>query len=238
MPFLFAQNVVPAVPVWGEKDIYFPINRVYCIGANYWDHVKEVGAEGRERPFFFAKPADAVQVCREGRSIDIPYARNTENLCLEVELVIAIGKNAPEAGEIPVAEADDYIYGYGAGIDFTKRDWQNILREHRQPWELAKGFDASAVISEIRDKHRMPDMDEAVLWLYVNNQERQRGNTKEMIWKIPEIINELSKNFRLMAGDLIYTGSPKGSGPIEAGQSFEGGVNGVGTFRGLITPRP
>lgn len=96
--------------------------------------------------------------------------------------------------------------------DFTKRDWQNILREHRQPWELAKGFDASAVISEIRDKHRMPDMDEAVLWLYVNNQERQRGNTKEMIWKIPEIINELSKNFRLMAGDLIYTGSPKGSG--------------------------
>ena len=84
----------------------------------------------------------------------------------------------------------------------------------------------------------MPDMDEAVLWLYVNNQERQRGNTKEMIWKIPEIINELSKNFRLMAGDLIYTGSPKGSGPIGAGQSFEGGVNGVGTFRGLITPRP
>ena len=95
MPFLFAQNVVPAVPIWGERDIYFPINRVYCIGANYWDHVKEVGAEGRERPFFFAKPADAVQVCREGKSIEIPYARNTENLCLEVELVIAIGKNAP-----------------------------------------------------------------------------------------------------------------------------------------------
>lgn len=121
-----------------------------------------------------------VQVCREGKSIDIPYARNTRNLCLEVGLVIAIGRNAPEARrDSRRGSGMIIIYGYGAGIDFTKRDWQNILREHRQPWELAKGFDASAVISEIRDKHRMPDMDEAVLWLYVNNQERQRGNTKE-----------------------------------------------------------
>ncbi len=234
MPFLFAPEIIPTVPVWGEKDKYFPVHRIYCIGANYADHAAEVGTEGRERPFFFAKPADCVVVCREGKSVEIPYARNTDSLCLEIELVIAIGKTAPTEGEIPVEEADSYIYGYAAGLDFTKRDWQNELRSHRQPWELAKGFDNAALITEIRDKNRMPDMDDAMLWLYVNNQDRQKDSTRKMIWKIPEIVNELSKSFRLCAGDLIYTGSPKGSGPIEKGQTFEGGIAGVGTFAGRI----
>ncbi len=236
MPFIFAPACIPAVPVWGEKDKYFPVHRVYCIGANYAEHAAEVGTEGRERPFFFAKPADSLVVCKEGKSVDIPYARNTKSLCLEVELVIAIGKTAPEVGEIPTEEAEGYIFGYAAGLDFTKRDWQNELRANRQPWELAKGFDHAALITEVKEKIRMPDMDKAELWLYVNNSIRQRGNTQTMIWKIPEIINELSKSFRITAGDLIYTGSPAGSGPIEVGQTFEGGVSGVGVFSGKIVP--
>ncbi|WP_251570015.1 fumarylacetoacetate hydrolase family protein [Parasutterella muris] len=237
MPFLFPQALVPAVPVSGEKDIYFPVHRVYCVGANYADHVAEVGSEGREKPFFFSKPADALVVCREGKEVEIPYARDTDNLCLEVELVVAIGKTAPKFGKITPEEAEKYIFGYAAGVEFTRRNWQKYVRENRQPWEKAKGFDYSALVTEIKDKRRMPDPDNLSIWLYVDNQERQRGNTDRMIWKIPEIISELSESWRLTAGDLIYTGTPAGSGPIKEGQSFEGGINGAGTFKAkMVAP--
>lgn len=238
MTFAFAQALVPAVPVNGEKDVYFPVHRVYCVGANYTDHVAEVGAEGREKPFFFSKPADALVICREGKSAEIPYARSTDNLCMEVELVIAIGKTAPSVGKVSPEEAEDYIFGYAAGLEFTRRNWQQFVRENRQPWEAAKAFDASALISEIREKHRTPDMDEASVWLYVGNEQRQKGNTSHMIWKVPEIISELSENWRLTSGDLIFTGTPKGSGPVEIGQSFEGGVQGAGMFKGtMVEPK-
>lgn len=234
MPFIFAQNCIPAVPVWGEKDFYFPVNRIYCVGANYSDHVAELGKEGRERPFFFMKPSDALVICKEGKSVDISYARDTENLCLEIELVVGIGQDLPLEQKIQPEQAMDYVFGYAAGIEFTRRNWQLSLREGRQPWERAKSFDASVLITEIKPKHRMPDMDNAGMWLYVNNQERQRGNTSQMIWSVPEIISELSESWQLKAGDLIYTGTPKGSGPIQRGEAFEGGINGAGAFKGRI----
>lgn len=236
MPFIFAADKVPAVPVWGEKDFYFPVHRVYCVGANYADHVAEVGSEGRENPFFFSKPADALVVNRDGKEVKIPYALDTNNLYLEVELVIAIGKTAPWGKKVTPEEAEDYIFGYAAGVEFTRRDWQQKVRENRQPWEKAKGFDNSVLITEIREKHRAPDMDAVGIWLYVGNTERQKGCTNQMLWKIPEIISELSESWQLTAGDLIYTGTPKGSGPINPGESFEGGVNGAGTFKGEILP--
>lgn len=237
MPFVFAQACVPAVPVWGEKDQYFPIHRVYAIAGNYADHLAELGREEKTEPVFFTKPSDGLVVCREGKSADIPYARETDSLCLEVELVVAIGKTAPETGFVTPEEAEEYVFGYAAGVEFTRRNFQKAARENRQPWEKAKCFDDSALITEIREKHRMPDMDQATLWLYVDNQERQRGNTNQMMHSIPELISEISKYWRLTAGDLIYTGTPKGSGPIDIGQSFEGGVNGAGKFAGKIVSR-
>ena len=199
MPFVFAQACVPAVPVWGEKDRYFPVHRVYAIAGNYADHLAEMGRVERAEPVFFTKPSDGLVVCKEGKSVD--------------------------------------IFGYAAGVEFTRRNFQTVARENRQPWEKAKCFDNSALITEIREKHRMPDMDAATLWLYVDNQERQRGNTSQMMYSIPELVSEVSKYWRLTAGDLIYTGTPKGSGPIESGQSFEGGVNGAGKFSGKVFGR-
>ena len=186
---------------------------------------------------FFTKPSDGLVVCKEGKSVEIPYPRETNSFCLEVELVVAIGKTAPETGFITPEEAEEYIFGYAAGVEFTRRNFQTVARENRQPWEKAKCFDNSALITEIREKHRMPDMDAATLWLYVDNQERQRGNTSQMMYSIPELVSEGSKYWRLTAGDLIYTGTPKGSGPIESGQSFEGGVNGAGKFSGKVFGR-
>lgn len=234
MSYIFAPAVFPAVPIWEEKNKFFPVHRVYCVGANYADHVAELGAEGRERPFFFSKPADCLVLSASDEAVPIPYARDTNNLCLEVELVVAIGKTAPDNAIVLPEEAEDYIWGYAAGVEFTRRNWQNFVRENRQPWEKAKAFDHSALITPIRPKERTPDMDDSSIWLYVNGQQRQKGNTNQMIWKIPEIISELSTAWQLTAGDLIYTGTPKGSGPIEKGQSFEGGVQGAGVFYAKI----
>ncbi len=230
MSFIFAPAVFPSVPIWEKKNQYFPVHRVYCVGANYADHVAELGSEGRERPFFFSKPADCLVISNSDDPVLIPYARDTDNLCLEVELVVAIGKTAPENGVIKAEEAENYIWGYAAGVEFTRRNWQTFARENRQPWEKAKGFDHSALITPIRPKERTPDMDDSSIWLYVDGQERQRGSTKQMIWKVPEIISEVSSAWRLTAGDLIYTGTPKGSGPVQRGQIFEGGIQGAGVF--------
>jgi fumarylpyruvate hydrolase len=238
MSFLFAPACIPAVPVRDDDKTFFPVHRVYCVGANYTDHVREVGGEGREKPFFFAKPADALVVSRQGIPTAIPYPRDTENLALEVELVVAIGKSAPENGVIPAEEALDYVWGYGAGLEFTRRDWQCAVREKRQPWEKAKGFDHSALVTEIMPKGRMPDPDQLELWLYVGGQQRQKGLTSHMIWSVPEIISELSESWRLQAGDLIYTGTPAGTGPIAPGESFEGGISGIGVFKGTMKPLP
>lgn len=231
MSFVFAPYCIPAVPVWERKNEYFPVHRVYCVGANYTDHVKEVGAEGRERPFFFCKPADALVISHEGKEVEMTYPRDTHNLNLEVELVIAIGKNAPEKGIITPEEAMDYVWGYAAGVEFTRRDWHLTLREKRLAWEKAKSFDQSVLITDIRPKEYAPDPEKMDLWLYVDNQERQRGKCNHMIWNVAEIISELSTSWQLCAGDLIYTGTPAGTGPIEAGQAFEGGVGGVGVFK-------
>lgn len=234
MPFIFPQALVPAVPVWGEKDRYFPVHRIYCVAGNYADHLAEMGREEKSAPVFFMKPADALIISKEGKKVNVPYPKDTDSFCLETELVVAIGKTAPKESFIKPEEAEDYILGYAAGLEFTRRNHQTEAREKRQPWEKAKAFDSSVLITEIKEKHRMPDPDAATIWLYVNNQVRQRGNTDRMIYSVHDLISEISKSWRLTAGDLIYTGTPKGSGPIEIGQSFEGGINGAGAFSGTV----
>lgn len=234
MPFIFPQACVPAVPLWDEKDQYFPIHHIYAVAGNYADHLAELGREQKSEPIFFMKDPDSLLVCKDGKKVEVPYPCGTDSLCLETELVIAIGKTAPKGESITTEEAEDYIFGYAAGVEFTRRNLQTAARENRQPWEKAKNFDFGAMITEIKPKHRMPDMDEAGIWLYVDNQERQRGNTNQMIHSIPELVVEVSKFWRLTAGDLIYTGTPKGSSPISVGQTFEGGVSGAGTFSGVI----
>lgn len=213
MPFVFAQACVPAVPVWGEKDRYFPVHRVYAIAGNYADHLAEMGRVERAEPVFFTKPSDGLVVCKEGKSVEIPYPRETNSFCLEVELVVAIGKTAPETGLHFSLKKQKNIFSVTLRRRVHAPQFSNNARENRQPWEKAKCFDNSALITEIREKHRMPDMDAATLWLYVDNQERQRGNTSQMMYSIPELVSEVSKYWRLTAGDLIYTGTPKGSGP-------------------------
>ncbi len=235
MSFAFAQACVPAVPVWNSKDIYFPIHRIYGFGASYMTPGMEVVKEERKLPFLFMKPTDGAVVCTDKSSVEIPYPRNTSDLRLEAELVVAIGKTAPEKGEVPLEEAEDYIFGYAVGLDIIKVDRMNELKAKVFPWEAGKSFDNSALITEIHEKSTTPDVNDMQLWLNIDNKLCQQGSPKTLLWKISEQINLISKDFRLTAGDLIYTGAPQGMSQIGPGQSFEGGIKGITTFKGVMT---
>ncbi len=235
MSFAFAQACVPAVPVCNNKDIYFPIHRIYGFGASYMTPGLEVIKEERKLPFLFMKPADSVVICTDKSSVEVPYPRNTSDLRLEVELVVAIGKTAPEKGEVPIEEAEDYIFGYAVGLDLIKLDRMAELKAKNFAWEPGKSFDNGALITEIHEKSTTPNVDDMQLWLNIGNQLCQQGSPKSLLWKISEQINLISKDFRLTAGDLIYTGAPQGSSKINPGQSFEGGIKGITTFKGVMT---
>lgn len=225
--FVFAPAAQPVVPVLDEKDVYFPVHRIYCVGRNYAEHDLEMGGTGKPEPCFFAKPADAVHPIGPKETGEVPYASATDNLQHEVELVIAIGK---EGSDIPVEEAMDHVWGWAVGIDLTRRDLQNKAKAAGKPWTTGKSFDHSAPITHIRPKHRAPDMDAADVWLYVNNVEKQKGNTRTMILSVSELIHEASRYWRLMPGDLIFTGSPSGVSRIVPGDVVRAGVGGVGTL--------
>ena len=213
-----APPVPPVVPVAGE-DAGFPVRRIYCVGRNYAAHRREMGGDDRDPPFFFAKPADAV-VPPGG---DVPYPPRTQNLHHEIELVAALGGGG---SDVPVARALDLVFGYAVGVDLTRRDLQAAAREKGQPWDAAKGFDRSAPISAIRRWTGAPP--QGRIWLSVNGQVRQDGQVADMLWNMAEVIAEASRLWRLEAGDLIYTGTPEGVGPIVPGDRVEGGVDQVG----------
>jgi fumarylpyruvate hydrolase len=217
--FAFDPPSTPSVAILGKNE-RFPVHRIYCVGSNYAEHVREMGGDlDRSQPTFFTKPADAVVPSQT----QIPYPLNTSNLHYEVELVIAIGK----AGvKIPADEAIDYIFGYGVGIDLTRRDMQAKAKEIGGPWDTAKAFDQSAPISAITQGTSSLD-DAAEISLTVNGKVRQSGALNQMIWSIPEIIAQLSSNFRLLPGDLIFTGTPSGVGPVVAGDHIKGMVEGL-----------
>jgi fumarylpyruvate hydrolase len=200
----------------------FPVRRIYCIGRNYADHAKEMGADPmREPPFFFGKPQDAV-VPGGG---DIPYPPATANLHYEVELVVALAKGGRA---IPASEALDCIFGYAVGIDLTRRDLQARSKEKGQPWDTAKGFDQSAPITPITPASVCGHVGTGAIWLSVNGREKQRGSLAQMIWSVPEVIAHISGLVALAPGDLIFTGTPAGVGPIVAGDQVRCGIDGLG----------
>jgi fumarylpyruvate hydrolase len=228
-----ARRVLPAIaatelPVAGGG--MFPVRRVYCVGRNYVDHIREMKeADERDPPFFFQKPRDAV-VPDGGH---VPYPPLTSDFQFEVELVIAVGRGGRD---IAVGEARDYIWGYAVGIDLTRRDRQREAREARLPWEVGKSFDCSAPcgpIARARDARHFKD---CAIALSVNGIERQRGDIGQMIWSVPEVIARLSRQVWLGAGDLIYTGTPAGVGPVLPGDLISATIDGLPSLTITITP--
>lgn len=227
MSFVFAPAAPVAVPIAGSQDS-FPVRRVYCVGRNYAAHAREMGFDpDREPPFFFCKPADAVVPVAEGSTLSLPYPPETSNLHYEIELVAAIGKGG---ANISVDEALQHVWGYAVGLDMTRRDLQMKMREAGRPWELGKAFDQSAPIGPLHPVQSVSGIEQAGIWLQVNGADRQRSDIGKLIWSIAETIAYLSKYFRLEAGDLIYTGTPEGVGPVVRGDKMVGGVDGLGTL--------
>jgi fumarylpyruvate hydrolase len=207
----------------------FPVRRVFCVGRNYADHAREMGAadqaEGREPPFFFMKPGDAV-VGGTGE-IGVAYPPLTNALHHEVELVVALGGGGTN---VAVDAAKDLIFGYAVGLDLTRRDIQARAKEKGHPWDMGKGFDQSAVVGVIQPVAQVGHPGRGRIWLTVNGEIRQDGDLAAMLWKVADIVANLSTLVRLAAGDLIYTGTPAGVGPLLPGDVLEAGVDGVGTL--------
>jgi fumarylpyruvate hydrolase len=216
--FLFDPPARPMVPVEGESAV-FPVRRILCVGRNYAAHRREMGGDDRDPPFFFAKPADAV-VPPGG---EVAYPPKTRNLHYEVELVVALGAGG---ADVSVERALELVLGYAVGVDLTRRDLQSAAKDKGQPWDAAKGFDDSAPISAIR--RWSGDPPQGRIWLSVNGEVRQDATASDMIWNVAEIIAEASKLWRLEAGDLIFTGTPEGVGPVVSHDRVEGEVEGVG----------
>ena len=221
-----AQYVVPApvqpsVPVVGGGA--FPVRRIFCVGRNYVEHALEMGGNPeREPPFFFTKPADAVVT----GGADMPYPPQTTNLHHEMELVVAIGTGGTD---IPVEQALAHVFGYAAGIDMTRRDMQNDAKATRRPWDMSKGFDHSAPISDIVPAAALPDPTKGRIVLSVNGAVRQDSDLSKLIWSVAETVAALSTLVTIAPGDLIYTGTPAGVGAVQRGDVMEGTVEGVGT---------
>ena len=231
MRFVLPPPVQASVPVVGHSE-RFPVHRIYCVGRNYAEHAKEMGFTGREAPFFFMKPADAVLCADEGAALSMPYPSLTNNLHHEIELVVAIGKGGKH---IPAAQAMEHIWGYAVGLDMTRRDLQNDMKKQGRPWCIGKAFEASAPISAITPAAQAGDIQHAEIWLQVNGQDRQRSNVNQLIWNIAETIEHLSHAWELQPGDLIMTGTPEGVGAVQTGDVLEGGISGLGTLRVNIT---
>ena len=227
MSYVFPPAPAPSVPVVGTE-AQFPVHRIYCVGRNYEEHAKEMGFTGREPPFFFMKPADAIVVAPPGATTPLPYPSLTTNLHHEIELVVAIGKGGKN---IAAADALSHIYGYAVGLDMTRRDLQNDMKKQGRPWSIGKGFDYSAPIGPITPAAQAGNVGKAGIWLQVNGVDRQRSNVAQLIWHIAETIEHLSAAWELQPGDLIYTGTPEGVSAVVTGDVLEGGVDGLGSIR-------
>lgn len=220
MKYVFPAPPITSVPIAGV-DERFPVRRIYCVGRNYAEHAREMGFDPeREPPFFFEKPADAI--VENGATI--PYALATQNFQHEIELVVAIGK---EGVEIPSQAALEHVYGYAVGLDMTRRDQQLAARDKGRPWDVGKAFDQSAPISAIHRASELGHPSRGAIWLTVNGEARQRADLTQLLWPVPDVIAHLSKLFVLKPGDLIYTGTPAGVGPVKPGDRLQGAVEGV-----------
>ena len=223
MSYVFAPPATVGVPVWASEQL-FPVHRIYCVGRNYEEHAKEMGGAGREPPFFFQKPTDAIA----GGLVHMPYPTLTQNLHHEVELVVAIGTGG---SHITSEQAHRHIFGYAVGLDMTRRDLQNEMKKQGRPWSIGKGSDYSAPIGVITPTADVANIHQAAIALTVNSQARQTDNISQLIWSISATIEQLSAAWALQPGDLIFTGTPAGVGPVVRGDVLEGQVDGLQNLR-------
>lgn len=212
----------PSVTIEGEAS-RFPVRRIYCVGRNYADHAREMGGDPRaDAPFFFQKPADALVES----GVCIAFPMRTGAFHHEVELVAALGSGGRH---LDAGTAAELVFGYAVGIDYTRRDLQSQAKTSGRPWDVAKGFDQSAGIGAIHRAGSVAVNDATRLWLEVNGVMRQSGRVGDLIWTVPEVLAELSTYFELAAGDLVYTGTPAGVGPLAIGDELVAGIDGLGT---------
>lgn len=225
----FPPPAVPTAAVRGS-DLRFPVNRIFCVGRNYEAHAREMGMSvDREEPFYFMK--SSCSIVASGATV--PYAPGTSDLHHEMELVVAIGK---PAFRIAVEDALDIVFGYACGLDMTRRDLQFKARDRGRPWDLGKNFENAAVISEIVEVGDCGHFESGRISLAVNGELRQDGDIRDLIWNVPELIADLSHFYHLEAGDLLYTGTPAGVGPVEPGDAITGEIEGLGGISLNIEP--
>ncbi|RJF92470.1 fumarylacetoacetate hydrolase family protein [Noviherbaspirillum saxi] len=229
--YVFTPPAQASIAVQGSQQ-RLPIRRVFCVGRNYEAHAREMGNDPtREPPFFFMKPADAV-VSALGT---VPYPPLTEDLHHEIEMVVAVGKPGVN---LKAEEALDVIWGYGVGVDLTRRDLQNVAKKMSRPWDWANGFDASGPCSPIVPVERTGHPQDGRVWLAVNGEVRQEGNLNELIWPVADVLAYLSQSVALAPGDLIFTGTPAGVGALQPGDRVTGGVAGVAEISFTMESRP
>ena len=223
----------PVVPVAGTGDV-FPVRHVYCVGRNYAEHAKEMGGDAaKEPPFFFTKPADAVVPVVPPALGTIHYPLATKNLHHEIELVVAIGARGVR---LAPADAPGIVWGYAVGLDMTRRDLQNDMREKKRPWDIGKSFAEAAPIGPLHPVAAVGHPAAGRIWLDVNGVRRQQGDLSELIWDVAHTIHFLSRYYELLPGDLIFTGTPSGVGPVVTGDRLDGGIDGLGTLAVAIVP--
>jgi fumarylpyruvate hydrolase len=199
----------------------FPVRRIYCVGRNYAAHAREMGHDpNREPPFFFMKPADAIVASGS----TIPYPSQTADYHYEIEMVVALKGGGRD---IPVEKALDAVYGYAVGLDMTRRDMQSVAKKMQRPWDMSKGFDQSAPCSAISPVSEVGHPSKGAIWLKVNDEPRQQGDLSDLIWNIAETISALSGLVELAPGDLIFSGTPEGVGPVKKGETMHGHVDGL-----------
>ncbi len=227
MSFVIAAPEQVSLPVVGQSG-RFPVRRVYCVGRNYVEHAKEMGFTGREPPFFFFKPTDAVVPVPAGETATMQYPPLTKDLHHEIELVACIGTGGRN---IKAADARKHIWGYAVGLDMTRRDLQGEQKKLGRPWEIGKSFEESAPCGPVTPAAQAGDIDNAEIWVQVNGKDRQRSSVAKLIWNLGEIIEHITAAWELAPGDLIYTGTPEGVAAVVSGDTLVGGVGGIGELR-------
>ncbi len=222
--YVFAPHPIPTLPIRGSDKLY-PVHRIYCVGRNYAEHAIEMGHDpNREAPFFFQKNPDTL-VLSGGT---FPYPDASKDVHHELEMVVALKSGGKD---IPLDQALSHVFGYAVGLDMTRRDLQGEAKKLGRPWEVGKAFESAAPCSEIVPASAIGHPSEGAVWLTINGEPRQKGDLNQLIWKVPEMIAYLSGLFELRAGDLIFSGTPAGVGPVKRGDVLHGGVDGVGELK-------
>jgi fumarylpyruvate hydrolase len=224
---------IPSVPVVGTDERY-PVRHIYCVGRNYAEHAKEMGGDAtKEPPFFFCKPADAIVPVAAGSVGHVRYPMGTKDFQHEIELVVAIGRAG--AARTP-ANALELVFGYATGLDMTRRDLQIAMREKKRPWDIGKAFPQAAPIAPIHRAATIGHPTKGEIAVDVNGVTRQRGDLSQLIWDVPNTIAFLSQLYELLPGDLIYTGTPAGVGPVVAGDRLDGRIDGLTSLSIVVDP--